>query len=145
MNTYNDYWVNNYLQHYGVPGMRWKKGRGVYNSKKINKLNKRTAGLKSSKPSSRKNQKLMREASYKKELKTMGKRESAAIDMEKAPSKNTRTNGKKLSNMELLNQAIRQQDELTRLNIMLSDMEVQNQAIRQHDEMTRLHIMLSNL
>ena len=23
MNTYNDYWVNNYLQHYGVLGMRW--------------------------------------------------------------------------------------------------------------------------
>lgn len=23
MNTYNDYWVNEYLQHYGVLGMRW--------------------------------------------------------------------------------------------------------------------------
>ena len=23
MNTYNDYWVNNYLSHYGVLGMRW--------------------------------------------------------------------------------------------------------------------------
>lgn len=23
MHTYNDYWVNNYLQHYGVLGMRW--------------------------------------------------------------------------------------------------------------------------
>lgn len=34
MNTYNDYWVYEYLQHYGVLGMRWKKGRGVYNSKK---------------------------------------------------------------------------------------------------------------
>lgn len=23
MNTYNDYWVSKYLQHYGVPGMKW--------------------------------------------------------------------------------------------------------------------------
>lgn len=64
----------------------------------------------------------MREASYKKELKTMGKRESAVIAMEKALSKNTRTNGKNLSNRELLNQATRQLDALTMTHIMLSNL-----------------------
>lgn len=122
MITYNDYWVDNYLQHYGVLGMRWKKGRGtsglgVYNSKKINKLNeksnKRTARLKASEPSSIRNQKLIREATYKKALKANEKRESAVIAMEKALSKNTRPNGKNLSNRELLKQATRQLDNMS--------------------------------
>lgn len=29
MNTYNDYWVNEYLQHYGKRGMKWGKRRAV--------------------------------------------------------------------------------------------------------------------
>ena len=31
MNTYNDYWVDNYLSHYGVLGMRWRKRKGYSN------------------------------------------------------------------------------------------------------------------
>lgn len=114
-----------YIAHYGVLGMRWKKGRGtsglgVYNSKKINKLNeksnKRTARLKASEPSPRRNQKLISESSYKKALKANEKRESAVIAMEKALSKNTRPNGKNLSNRDLLKQATRQLDKMSGIN-----------------------------
>ena len=31
MQTYNDYWVDNYLSHYGVLGMRWRKRKGYSN------------------------------------------------------------------------------------------------------------------
>ena len=31
MQTYNDYWVDNYLAHYGVLGMRWRARKGGSN------------------------------------------------------------------------------------------------------------------
>lgn len=120
--TYNEYWNQEYLQHYGVLGMRWKKGRGtiglgVYNSKKINKLNeksnKRTSRLKSSTPSPKTSKKITSEAAYRKALKLIKKRESAVTSMEKDISKNTHPNGKNLSNRELLKQATHQLDKMS--------------------------------